>query len=730
MKVKKKHGIVAAVAILLVLSVVIGNLLNMPSVYDDKNYKIKLKNVTAPQKTDISFDTSSEGYVCVAESNAVSLWFDFARGIFYIENPISGFRWGSDVTQDMIPDNDFEKKPLDFIFSATLSNKSNGNTLVVNTSKDAGRSYFAIENGVAVRYDFAQYGIGVTVQLYIENDAFMCRIPLSEITEEGDYYLLNIDLLPFFGASAEGEEGYILYPDGCGALYNLGDTDSGVGKVITTAVYSDHVLDIDSLLEKKSKNINTVHLPFFGTKRGNEAMAALVVEGDISSNINLSPFGCVYKLNRIYSTSVYRCVQSSESTDATTTYFDTEKDMRGNDYCVMYKILTGEEADYSGMARAIRTYMVNNGRIPDEAEINYDMYIELLMGVKSKSLLGYKYEATTTAEQAEDMLSDILTDDLKASVTLLGWQKEGYGVLPSGSVPAHAIGGSSGLKKLGSSAADINLSYGTAIANTTSTGSKIRRDAVSSLRGITLMDSAEDNFVINPVKAGEFYGKALKNILTLGCDGVALSGCSDMVYDDYNKKGGVTRAQTASVFLDMMKKTVDAGQGLVLENANAYTWEFASMLAKMPESDSGYSVLKYDVPFIYLVLNGSVSYSLSTPGNCSADFTMTKLKWIECGAAPYFLLTNDSSDEMVGTAAGTMFSTQYSDKREQVKETLAEFSDISARLGGAVMSGHKIISENVRVSEYSNGMRIYVNYSDEAQNIGGVLLEPLSYAIV
>lgn len=180
----------------------------------------------------------------------------------------------------------------------------------------------------------------------------------------------------------------------------------------------------------------------------------------------------------------------------------------------------------------------------------------------------------------------------------------------------------------------------------------------------------------------------------------------------------------------MMKKTVDAGQGLVLENANAYTWEFASMLAKMPESDSGYSVLKYDVPFIYLVLNGSVSYSLSTPGNCSADFTMTKLKWIECGAAPYFLLTNDSSDEMVGTAAGTMFSTQYSDKREQVKETLAEFSDISARLGGAVMSGHKIISENVRVSEYSNGMRIYVNYSDETQNIGGVLLEPLSYAIV
>lgn len=731
MKIKKNHIITAVIAVLLVLSVIIGNMLNMPSVYEDKNYNAGMKKAAAPKETSAALDTSADGYVCLGKDGAASLWFDFANGVFYVENTVSGFRWRSDVTPTMLPDNDFEKKPVDFLFTATLSNKLNGNTLVVNTSKDAERSYRALKNGVSVKCDFAQYGIGVTVQLYIENGAFMCRIPVSEISEEGDYYLLNIDVLPFFGAAADGENGYILYPDGCGALYNLGDTDSGVGKVITTAVYSDHVLDIDSLLENRTKSINTVRFPFFGIKRGNEAMAALVVDGDISSNINLSPFGCVYKLNRVYSTSVYRRVQSSESSDGTTTYYDTEKDMRGNDYCVMYKLLSGDEADYSGMARAIREYAINNGRLPDKAENGYNSYIEILMGVKRKSLLGYKYEATTTAEQAEKILSDIPLGNAKAAVSLLGWQKEGYGVLPSGYIPANAIGGNSGLKRLGAiETADVSLSYGTAIANTISTGSKIRRDAVSSLRGITLMDSDEENFVLNPVRASKFYSKALVKILKTGCGGVTFSGCSDMIYDDYNKKGGVTRAQTATVFLDMIKKTADAGCKVILENANEYTWEYASMLVKMPESGSGYTVLKYDVPFLYLVLSGSVNYSLTTPGNCSADFLKTKLKWIEYGAAPYFLLTNDSSDEMVGTAAGAMFSTQYSEKRGQVEETLTEFADIAEKLGGAVMTGHKIISDNVRVCEYSNGMKIYVNYSDEVQNIDGVNLEPTGYVIV
>lgn len=730
MKIKKNYIITAAVALVLVIAVFIGNILNLPSAYVAENYSENLPSGVAPVEAVLDANINAPGYSKIAQGGNAALYFNFSEGVFYLQNLDSGFKWRSDIGKEMLPEHDFEDRPLNFLFSAVLSNKQNGNTLVVNTTMAESSNFSGLKNGLAIKYSFLKYGIEITIQLFVdESGAFYCRVPQSEIVENGEYYLLNIDVLPFFGASVAGEKGYILYPDGCGALYNLGDIDSGVGTVISTAVYSDHVLDIDTMLENEIKNINTVRLPFFGTKRGEEAMSAFVCEGDISATISLSPYGCVYDLNRVYSTSVYRRVQSATSSDGTT-YFDTEKEMRGNDYCVRYTLLSGSNANYSGMAQDLRKYMLESGRLPEKSVDSYDAYLELLMGVESKSLLGYSYEATTTVEQADSMLKDLLTGNTRASVSLLGWQKEGYGVYPSTVSVAGDIGGKSALKKLKNERADINLGYSTVVANTTSTGSKIRRDAVSSLRGITLMDASEKTFVMNPVKVGAFYNDVFDKLIGYESDGILLSGCGNLIYDDYNKKGGVTRRQTATVLLDMFKKTVDADRKLVLENANSYSWKFASMLTSMPEADSGYSVLKNEVPFIYMVLNGSVAYSLTTPGNFSADFSLTKLKWLEFGAVPYFVLTYDNSEEMVGTAADKMFSTQYSEKQQQVKEALVLFEDVAEKRGDATIVSHTILTDDVRVTEYSNGVRVYVNYSDSKYTDSDITVEPFGYTVV
>lgn len=730
MKIRKNYIVTAAIAFVLVIAVVIGNLLNMPSAYVEKNYSSNLPSAILPTEAALQADTAAQGYQKIANQGKVAFYFDFGRSVFYLENLESGFKWSSDISKEALPQHNFEDRPLDFLFSAVLSNKQNGNTVVINSTMAESKSFSGLENGLTASFSFPKYGMEIAIQLFVDQKgAFYSRIPFSKIVENGEYYLLNIDVLPFFGASVAGEKGYILYPDGCGALYNLGDIGSGVGTVISTAVYSEHVLNIDQMLENKLKNINAVKLPFFGTRRGNDAMSAFICEGDVSSTISLSPYGCVYDLNRVYSTSVYRRVQSAQGSD-NTTYYDTEKEMRGNDYCVRYALLSGENADYSGMARSVREYMLESGRLSSKNSTDYDAYLEFLMGVKRKSVLGYKYEATSTVEQVSSMLDELLVKDTKTSVSLLGWQKEGYGVYPSSGAAAGEIDGKSAIKSLKKGYADINLGYSTVVANTTETGSKIRRDAVSSLRKITLLDSAKETFVINPVKASEFYSEAFPKLLKYESDGIMLSGVADLLYDDYNKKGGITRKQTATVLLDLCKKTVDADRRLVLENANSYSWKLASMLAGMPETASGYSILKTKVPFIYMVLNGLVTYSLDTPGNFSADFAQTKLNWLEYGAVPYFLLTYDDSEETVGTAADKMFSTQFDDKKTQVKETLSEFKEISLKIDGASFVSHRSISENVRVSEYSNGVKIYVNYSESVYKDSAVTVEPMSYSVV
>lgn len=95
----------------------------------------------------------------------------------------------------------------------------------------------------------------------------------------------------------------------------------------------------------------------------------------------------------------------------------------------------------------------------------------------------------------------------------------------------------------------------------------------------------------------------------------------------------------------------------MLPRANAYALPYADFLTEMPEGGSGYALLGESVPFYYLVVNGSIPYALETAGNLSPDLQKTKLKWLEYGAAPYFLLSGESSEKLTDTAAESLFST-------------------------------------------------------------------------
>ena len=49
---------------------------------------------------------------------------------------------------------------------------------------------------------------------------------------------------------------------------------------------------------------------------------------------------------------------------------------------------------------------------------------------------------------------------------------------------------------------------------------------------------------------------------------------------------------------------------------------------------------------------------------------------------------------------------------------------------GAVITGHEILDNGVRVVTYSNGVQIYLNYSSAAQTVDGVSIDTMSYKVV
>lgn len=61
----------------------------------------------------------------------------------------------------------------------------------------------------------------VTLQLRIEGDELVASVPFDEICYTNSYIPIHIDILPYFGAANTQSEGYMLVPDGCGAIINF-----------------------------------------------------------------------------------------------------------------------------------------------------------------------------------------------------------------------------------------------------------------------------------------------------------------------------------------------------------------------------------------------------------------------------------------------------------------------------------------------------------------------------
>ena len=100
-------------------------------------------------------------------------------------------------------------------------------------------------------------------------------MPVSLMEENGGGYLYRVQLLRTFGAAGAEETGYLVVPDGAGALirFNNGKTSA--------AAYSQYIYDIDRLEATYTmlENTTPARLPLYGICRENSSVLATVERG-------------------------------------------------------------------------------------------------------------------------------------------------------------------------------------------------------------------------------------------------------------------------------------------------------------------------------------------------------------------------------------------------------------------------------------------------------------------
>jgi len=233
---------------------------------------------------------------------------------------------------------------------------------------------------------------------------------------------------------------------------------------------------------------------------------------------------------------------------------------------------------------------------------------------------------------------------------------------------------------------------------------------------------------LTPTRSNTLLNKFAKSYTKQGVDNIALAGITNNLFTYTYSNVAYTRFQAADTYVKAVEE-LDASTDLVMEEPFAYLWKNTKAFLDMPVYMSNYLYEDESVPFLSIVLKG-VMPVYADYVNFEANKEEFFLKLIETGSYPSFYITKESAADLIYTNSSDIYSSQYDVYKDEIIQYTNELKAVYDAVAGAVIIGHKILDNGVRIVTYSNGTQIYLNYSSAAQTVDGVSIDTMSYKVV
>jgi len=711
-----------------------------------------------PREANVDFDNTGE-YITIAETDDLALLFNGARGSIWVYDKTPGYMWKGIADTDVYPEMDrlnrlwesYLQSMIFLTFNNTNVRDGTPANLYSNTDCDY-ITYDYIAGGVSVTYGFTAYGLFLTVEYTLE-DELVIRIPGNKLIEESTYVFNMIELMPFFGAATNDIDGYMFYPDGCGGITryaNYTERASNPNRGIWSTFSSRRITFED--IENYERN--AAPMPIFGIKNDNNAVLAVCTEGmeDIgitaypsgtTINLNINRIGFEMYMRNIFYIDLYNVTGDSGVTNSRTVQrFD--RNLTPGDRELRYFFLRGDRANYSGMADTYRNYLIGKGQLKRAIRDGdtLPLALTMLMGVTRESMIFDEFVKMTSFKEVEEILHTFNRHGITDIHTVLdSWQRNGQS-FPYYWPVASQLGGGNGLEDLNefvktNTGNRVYLSndfvYANDRTNGLSRGFSTTRDIVYD--GVALAVTAGYNtlwYLLNPQVSYNNSVDFLDKLSKYDRIGVGHQYLTRYVYPDYNTyndRGAFTRRQTVAKWKEILRAVVDDNRPLAADGYNQYVYESAEYIYDISERTFGLSITDEAVPFVQMVLSGLIPYSTGR-GNLSYDLDIQKLKWIEFGSLPSFILTYENTVNLKNSGYDHIFTSTFRVWEERIVDTYNEFRENFQLVYGRQMTWHERIEEGVVCVEYENGIRILLNYNENARTVDGISIPAKGYVIL
>ncbi len=563
----------------------------------------------------------------------------------------------------------------------------------------------------------------------LDGKDMLVEVPFDSLEYDMDTPIYTITPLPYFGAGGSDEDGFLLVPEGGGALINFNN-----GKLSQSSYYTN-VYGWDMCLTRDAVVHNTrAYYGVYGISEGENSFICILEEGSPYASIQADVSGKSTSYNYVNTKySVCQREQYDVGDIANSDIYEYVKNLPDETLTQRYSFI--DSGSYVDMAKDYGQYL----------QAEYAGYMDLLSNEstpvainmvgsidKVRQIVGVPVSRPlklTSYKEADEILQDLESHGLtNMHIKMTGWCNGGVNqkilkkVKTIGALGskkdlnnvinnAEAKGNRVYLDGITQYAFDSNIfdgffSYGDAAKLISKERAELHK--YSHITYAARENDDNTYFLLHTDVAGEMADN-LVDYAKKNNAGVSFQDLGMDLSSDFYKKKTYSRQAVMDKQVEQLKQYSDAGTPIMINMGNDYAVPFASIVTNMDLRGSEYTILDECIPFFQLAVHGRINYTGEAINICG-NMEDEVLYSAEYGAGLFFTLMEESTFATQKTLYTEYYGANYDAWKDKLADIYTKYNSALGHTFNQEMTGHDNLSSEVSCTEYADGTKVYVNY--------------------
>ena len=589
----------------------------------------------------------------------------------------------------------------------------------------------------------------VSVVYKLEGKDLVVEVPFKDLQFDKETPIYTITPLPYFGAGGPNDEGFMLVPEGGGALINFNN-----GKTAQSSYYTN-VYGWDMCVTRDAVVHNTrAYYGVYGISEGNDSFICILENGRAYAAIQADVAGKNHSYNFVNTKySICQREQYDVGDIANSDIFEYDVNLP-QDEVLSQRYTFVNSGSYVDMAKTFSKYLQNEyaGYLDLVSDSSTPVAIEVVGAIdKVKQIVGVPVKRPlklTSYKEAQEMMAELTASGLtNMHVKMTGWCNGGVeqkvlaktktiGALGSGKdlqnmvAATEANGNTVYLDGITQYAYDSNLLNGFFSYRDAAKLISKQRAELHEYSHVTYAERENaDNtyFLLHTDLANKYADNLVKAANKYGA-GASFQDLGEDLSSDFYRKNPNSREAVLNKQVELLKSYNNNGTPLMINMGNDYAVPFCQMVTNMDLRGSEYTILDECVPFFQLAIHGRVDYT-GDPVNINGNPENEILYAAEYGAGLYFTFMEESSFATQKTLYTDYYGSHFDSWKTKMLEIYNRFNSELGHTFNQEMTGHDNLTSDVSCTEYADGTKVYVNYGYSDYTEGGVTVPARDYVV-